>query len=78
MSAAAAPVHALDADFEEIGEQRRADRRGRDRRAPRMKLDPLFAATLVNQIAAKETSGLGGYRRPWSGPRSGIIVNVSA
>ena len=78
MSAAAAPVHALDADFEEVGDQRRTDRRQSDRRAPRMKLDPLFAATLVNQIARKETTDAVGYARPWRGPRPGIIVNVSA
>ena len=78
MSAAAASVHALDADFEEVGEQRRTDRRHSDRRAPRMKLDPLFAATLVNQIARKETAGANGYAQPWRGPRPGIIVNVSA
>lgn len=78
MSAAAATVHALDADFEEVGDQRRTDRRHSDRRAPRMKLDPLFAATLVNQIARKETTGIDGYAQPWRGPRPGIIVNVRA
>lgn len=78
MSAAAASVHPLDADFEEVGDQRRTDRRQSDRRAPRMKLDPLFAATLVNQIARKETVGTDGYAHPWRGPRPGIIVNVSA
>jgi hypothetical protein len=78
MSAAAASVHALDVDFVEVGDQRRTDRRASDRRAPRMKLDPLFAATLVNQIARAETSEANGYKRPWRGPRAGIIVNVSA
>jgi hypothetical protein len=42
------------------------------------KLDPLFAATLVNQIARKEMTGTDGYARPWRGPRPGIIVNVRA
>ncbi|MBK6702427.1 MAG: hypothetical protein IPG56_00750 [Caulobacteraceae bacterium] len=78
MSAAAASVHALDADFEEVGDQRRTDRRQSDRRAPRMQLHPLFAATLVNQIACKEMTGTDGYARPWRGPRPGIIVNVRA
>lgn len=78
MSAAAASVHALDADFEEVGDQRRTDRRQSDRRAPRMQLDPLFAATLVNQIAGKEMIETGGYARPWRGPGPGIIVNVRA
>ena len=78
MSAAAASVHALDVDFEEVGDQRRTDRRKSDRRAPRMTLDPLFAATLVNQIARKEMTGTDGYARPWRGPRPGIFVNVRA
>jgi hypothetical protein len=78
MSAAAASVHALDVDFEEVGDQRRTDRRQSDRRAPRMQLDPLFAATLVNQIARKEITGTYGYAQPWRGPRPGIIVNVRA
>ncbi|MCX7359431.1 MAG: hypothetical protein NT015_14980 [Alphaproteobacteria bacterium] len=78
MSAAAATVHALDADFEEVGEQRRTDRRQSDRRAPRMKLDPMFAATLVNQIAQTEGAQLRSYANPWRGPRPGIIVNVRA
>lgn len=78
MSAAAASVHALDADFEEVGEQRRTDRRQSDRRAPRLKLDPLFAATLVNQIARSEDTRTHGYARPWRGPHRGIVVNVRA
>jgi hypothetical protein len=72
------PAPAIDADFEEVGEQRRTDRRTSDRRAPRMKLDPLFAATLVNQIARAEDTRSNGYARPWRGPRPGIVVNVSA
>lgn len=71
-----APV--LDADFEEIGEQRRADRRANDRRAPRLKLDPLFAATLVNQIAKPERSVVHGYAPAPSRLRAGTVVNVSA
>ncbi len=68
---------AIDADFEEIGEQRRTDRRAGDRRAPRLKLDPLFAATLVNQIAKAETTSVYGYAPP-RGLRAGIITNVCA
>ena len=75
MSAARlAPV--LDADFEEVGDQRRTDRRASDRRAPRMKLDSLFAATLVNQVAREELVETGRYTQPCRGPRAGIIVNV--
>lgn len=77
MSAARlAPV--LDADFVEIGDQRRTDRRATDRRAPRMKLDPLFAATLVNQIAKAERAPAHGYAAPQTRLRTGIVVNVSA
>lgn len=53
-----------------------ADRRAEDRRAPRRKLDPLFAATLVNQIAPQATTKTGAY--PASGPRAGIRVNLRA
>jgi hypothetical protein len=51
----AAPLRSvMDADFEEIGDQRRADRRQSDRRAQRARLDVGFAATLINQIAPPE------------------------
>lgn len=72
------PAPAIDADFVEVGEQRRTDRRTSDRRASRMKLDPLFAATLMNQIARNEDVSANGYGQPWRGPRPGIIVNVRA
>lgn len=78
MSAATPAPAALDVDFEEIGEQRRADRRSSDRRAPRLKLDPMFAATLINQITRGEDTLLSGYGQKWRGPRPGIIVNVRA
>lgn len=67
---------------EEDGDRRRSeDRRGGargDRRAPRRRLDTLFAATLVNQIARAETPYVNGYGQAWRGPRPGIVVNVSA
>lgn len=69
---------AIDADFEEVGDQRRADRRQSNRHAPRMQLDPMFAATLVNQVARPENTPTHGYARAWRGPRPGIVVNVSA
>jgi hypothetical protein len=53
---AADSLRLVDADFEEIGDQRRTDRRHTDRRAARLKLDPKFAATLINQIAPAETN----------------------
>ncbi len=40
----------VDADFAEVADQRRADRRHSDRRAPRQRLDTLFAALLINQV----------------------------
>ena len=74
MSAARlAPVY--DADFDEIGEQRLTDRRANDRRALRLKLDPLFAATLVNQIAPAQrtfTSGYAGVTKV----RCGAVLNL--
>ncbi len=78
MSAAPRPAPAIDADFEEVGDQRRTDRRASDRRALRFKLDPMFAATLVNQIAQPEMPHAHGYARPWHGPPAGIVVNVRA
>lgn len=70
--------HALDAEFEEIGEQRRGERRKSDRRATRDRLDPLFAATLVNQIAEPETTCMHSYAAPTLTPRRGIVVNLKA
>jgi hypothetical protein len=75
-TARTAPV--LDAEFEELGDQRRTDRRSSDRRAPRLRLDPMFAATLVNQIARPEPPAAGGYERKPPGPRAGLVMNVRA
>lgn len=75
---AARPAPELDADFVEVSDQRRTDRRRSDRRAPRLALDPMFAATLVNQIARAESETASGYQQTWRGPRPGIIVNVRA
>jgi hypothetical protein len=75
---ASRPAPAIDADFVEVGDQRRTDRRSSDRRAQRLKLDPLFAATLVNQIARCENTQQHGYAPPWRGPGPGIVVNVRA
>jgi hypothetical protein len=63
---------------EEAGERRAGDRRNASRREPRRWLDPLFAATLVNQIAPSETRYTQGYGQPPKGPRAGIVVNVRA
>ncbi|MGD9815621.1 MAG: hypothetical protein AB7Q23_15535 [Hyphomonadaceae bacterium] len=77
MSAADRTAHAIDADFQEIGEQRRADRRQSDRRIGRMTLDPLFAATLVNHVAPRETAAMRGYQPP-AKLRAGIAFDVKA
>jgi hypothetical protein len=63
---------------EEAGSRRGGDRRATDRRAPRRWLDPLFAATLVNQVAPAETQYARGYAAPKSKLRAGIVVNVRA
>lgn len=49
-------ARAMDAEFVEVGEQRRAERRGRDRRAGRMRFDPLFAALLLRHVTAPPLS----------------------
>lgn len=53
------------------------DRRAKPRRAPQRPLDPLFAATLVNQIAPAETVYSKSYP-PKRGPRAGIAFDVTA
>lgn len=67
----------LDAEFADIGEQRRTDRRSTDRRAPRLRLDTLFAATLVNHVTQGDVRRVGGYG---AAPplRAGVVVNLRA
>ncbi|MBC7769659.1 MAG: hypothetical protein H7124_12835 [Phycisphaerales bacterium] len=62
----------LDAEFADIGEQRRTDRR-----APRLRLDTLFAATLVNHVTQGDVRRVGGYG---AAPplRAGVVVNLRA
>jgi hypothetical protein len=54
------------------------DRRATDRRAPRRPFDPLFAATLVNQVAPAETIYITGYAPKKPAPRAGVLVNARA
>lgn len=54
------------------------ERRGGDRRAPRRRFDPLFAATLVNQIAPAEVEYTRGYVKPAPAVRRGLVVNTRA
>ena len=68
----------VDADFEEIGDQRRSDRRSADRRAARMRLDPAFAATLINQIAKPERVQRAGYKHEPRRFRPGIAFDLKA
>jgi hypothetical protein len=76
---AARPSLVYDAAFEEVRERRADDRRVQDRRVrregPGLRLDALFAATLVNHIAAPERVIINGYRRQPT-LRSGVAVNV--
>jgi hypothetical protein len=56
-------------------ERQAGDRRKGQRRDPRWRFDPLFAATLVNQIAAPEMVSANVYperRRT----RAGLFINV--
>ena len=73
---AARLTHVVDAEFAPVGEQRRSDRRAGDRRAPRLRLEPLFAATLINQLAQPGAQRVGGYAP--ARPRAGIVVNLEA
>jgi hypothetical protein len=71
-----APHSPIDAEFQEVGEQRRQERRRRERRCGALRLDPLFAATLVAQIERQETPPPGLYKpAPWR-RLLGRIVNV--
>ena len=76
---AARPSLVYDAAFEEVRERRAHDRRAKDRRTPEdgrsLRLDALFAATLVNHIAAPERLIVNNYHREQT-LRSGIAVNV--
>lgn len=79
MSAGPVPLRYVEeSDGRRTGDRRAADRRAADRRAPRRWLDPLFAATLVNQVAPGETHYTQGYAQTPRGPRPGIVVNVRA
>jgi hypothetical protein len=56
-------------------ERQAGDRRRGQRRDPRWRFDPMFAATLVNQLAAPEAVSTSVYpERPRS--RAGLFINV--
>ncbi|HVY84362.1 MAG TPA: hypothetical protein VG943_04455 [Caulobacterales bacterium] len=58
------------------GDRRGADRRASDRRAPRRRFDPLFMATLVNQVATPEPLAAFGYETAPTPMRPGLVVNL--
>jgi len=67
----------LDADFEEVANQRSGDRRrSADRRTPRMRLDPLFAATLIAHVVPLPQARVGGYG--FAAARPGVAINLRA
>ena len=59
------------------GDRRAADRRGPDRRAPRRRIDPLFAATLLNQILPAATAS-GAYAAPLHAVGAGRLTDIRA
>ena len=59
-------------------ERRAGDRRERDRRAPRRPIDPLFAITLINQVAPEAGDGLCRYKTAPAQYRRGVVVNLRA
>lgn len=63
----------------ELGDERSGkDRRASDRRAPKRPLDPLFAVTLLNQIAPPATDYTRGYEAKAPLVRRGFLVNARA
>lgn len=66
----------------EDGRDRRSDdRRSNDRRAPRRRFDPLFAATLIDQVAQNETpdpAKAARYAPPQPRARWGVALNTRA
>jgi hypothetical protein len=68
------PLQVRSGDDERCGQDRRAS----DRRAPRRRLDPLFAATLVSQLAPQATRTAAAYVPPVRTVRHGLLVNFQA
>lgn len=61
----------------EGADRRSSDRRGADRRAPRRRIDPLFAATLLNQILPAATEPAA-YRTARAPAAAGRLTDVRA
>ena len=58
--------------------RRGQDRRSNDRRAPRRRFDPLFAATLINQITPGEAAAPQPYAAAPRGVRAGLAFDFRA
>lgn len=77
----AGPSLVYEVSFEEARERRLHDRRAGERRMahenPKLGLDPLFAATLVNHIAAPERA-IGNNYRTQRALGAGVVINLNA
>lgn len=70
------PPPEMEAEFREVGEERRADRRGRERRARQQRFDCLFAATLINHVAPESRASARAYPSPPVPRRIGVAINL--
>lgn len=70
------PPPEIEATFEELGEQRRAERRNNDRRAKRLRLDPLFATTLIAQVSEHTVVSVGKPSVYARRAPAGLVVNL--
>ncbi|MEQ1617922.1 MAG: hypothetical protein ABL883_06215 [Terricaulis sp.] len=73
MGAASTPPE-LHAEFEHVADMRQNDRRGKQRRQAPLKLDLLFAATLMSQIETAPIKNNAAYSAPYR--RYGKYVNL--
>lgn len=74
---AARPTAAMDADFEEVADQRRTDRRAQERRSRPHRFDPLFAATLLSHVL-DTAEGMASTRYASAKRAAGAKLNIRA
>lgn len=67
----------MEAEFQEVGNERRADRRGQERRARAHRFNALFAATLINQVAPESCAARRSYPLPAAARRIGVVINLT-
>ncbi len=67
----------MEAEFQEIGDERRADRRGRERREHAHRFNSLFAATLINQVAPEPSASPRAYPLPAAPGRVGGVIDLT-